>query len=303
MLRSELQAWAHSQNIPHAAVSGLLETSLGLTSWVVTRNIGHAPLVIGIQGAQGSGKSTHAALLQKTLATLHGRSSIVLSLDDFYLTKREREGLATSLHPLLATRGVPGTHDIALFHQVLDQLTSADDDTLTRIPRFDKALDDRVKAEEFDHFPGRPDIILLEGWCIGTPPEPEDRLTHPQNALEAREDPDGSWRRSVNLALKGPYAQLFKRVDRWVMLKVPNLEIVLDWRKLQEEKLQRARGTSLPGVMDTEAIHRFIRHFERLTRWNLVVMPKIADLILELGHEHTVQNILFRTQAPSSRNA
>jgi pantothenate kinase-related protein Tda10 len=70
------------------------------------------PLVVGLTGPQGSGKSTLAARLPDLLAAA-GLNAGVLALDDLYLTKAERQRLAADVHPLFATRGVPGTHDVA----------------------------------------------------------------------------------------------------------------------------------------------------------------------------------------------
>ena len=81
---------------------------------------GH-PLVLGICGAQGSGKSTLAEALAERLER-DGLACAVLSLDDLYLTRAERERLARGVHPLLATRGPPGTHDTSLGIAVLDAL-------------------------------------------------------------------------------------------------------------------------------------------------------------------------------------
>ena len=68
---------------------------------------GHTPL-IGVAGAQGSGKTT----LARSLAVALG--GVQLSLDDVYRTRAERQTLARDLHPLLATRGPPLTHDLDL---------------------------------------------------------------------------------------------------------------------------------------------------------------------------------------------
>ena len=79
------------------------------------------PQVVGICGAQGSGKSTLVAALAERLAE-EGIAAATLSLDDLYFTRAERLRLASEVHPLFATRGVPGTHDIALGLGVLDAL-------------------------------------------------------------------------------------------------------------------------------------------------------------------------------------
>ena len=74
------------------------------------------PPILGIAGSQGSGKST----LAKAVAERFGGAS--LSLDDVYLTKAERAAMAARVHPLFATRGPPGTHDLGLLNRLLDRL-------------------------------------------------------------------------------------------------------------------------------------------------------------------------------------
>jgi D-glycerate 3-kinase len=78
-------------------------------------------IIIGINGTQGSGKSTLADYLCTMLGE-QGLNCVSLSLDDFYLTRAERETLAAEVHPLLKTRGVPGTHDVSLALQTIDSL-------------------------------------------------------------------------------------------------------------------------------------------------------------------------------------
>src|SRR5689334_11864372 len=96
--------------------------ALGLAQWIASKVRPGRLLTIGINGAQGSGKSTLAALLHDLLEDGAGLRTVVLSIDDFYRTRAERQGLAREVHPLLETRGVPGTHDVALARHVLARL-------------------------------------------------------------------------------------------------------------------------------------------------------------------------------------
>jgi D-glycerate 3-kinase len=225
-----------------------------------------SPIVIGLAGAQGSGKSTMAPRLVERLSA-SGLRARILALDDFYLTRAERAYLARDVHPLLATRGVPGTHDTGLLSGILDSLLAG---RATEIPIFDKAADDRAGRRTIE---SGPDIILLEGWCIGARPEPVDRLAAPINALEREEDADGAWRNWVNLRLATDYAALFARLDLRLMLRAPSFDVVLGWRTEQERAL-------LFGGMFGPAIKRFIDHYERITRWMLEDEP--ADLVIDL---------------------
>ncbi len=234
------------------------------------------PLVVGVNAAQGSGKSTLCRFLEALLAE-RGLRATTLSLDDLYLTRAERLALAREEHPLFATRGVPGTHDVALGEAILDALRKG---RMTTLPRFDKAADDR--APDGRTIEGPVDAILFEGWCVGAAPQPAAALRDPVNRLEAEEDADGAWRREVNRRLATDYAELFGRIDLLVMLKVDDFEAVRANRRLQEQKLAASR----PGgaaIMDDAALSRFLMYYERLTQWMLREMPERADVLIEIG--------------------
>ncbi len=246
------------------------------------------PMIVGLCGSQGSGKSTFALFLAALLET-PGLNTAVLSLDDLYLPSAERRELADRRHPLLATRGPPGTHDVALGLRTLQALT-AGGGGLAPLPRFDKAKDTRADPAAWPKAPTPVDVVLFEGWFVGARPQPEGELTAPVNALEREEDIDGAWRGEVNRALAGPYQKLFERLDLLVLLQAPGFEHVQAWRTLQERKLalRLAAEGGRGAVMDEAAIARFIMHYERLTRWILHEMPDRADVVIRLGPHHEV---------------
>jgi len=237
------------------------------------------PVVIGINGAQGSGKSTLCRFLESALLPELGLGTVTVSLDDLYLTRVEREELARTVHPLLATRGVPGTHDTALGQSVLDDLLA---ERPTQFPQFSKALDDRLPPQQARHLDGKFDVILFEGWCVGATPQHRSALTTPINALEANLDPASIWRTYVNDQLVGPYADWFSRIDHLVMLKAPSFGAVLRNRIKQEDKL-RAAMPEAPATMDDSQIAVFISHFERLTKHMIANMGSTADVCFELN--------------------
>ncbi len=232
-------------------------------------------LVVGLCGAQGSGKSTLAAALAARLDGA-GIASATLSLDDLYLTRAERQGLARDVHPLLATRGVPGTHDVA---QGLNTIAALERGEPVRLPRFDKAADDRAPTAGWPLAPARTQVLLLEGWCLGARPQEPSALTDPVNGLEAAEDPDGVWRTYANAALAGPYQVLFARIDLLVLLAAPDWQVVAAWREQQEAQLRAIGGTR---VMAPAEVRRFVQHYERLTRSILTEMPQRADVVVLL---------------------
>ncbi|MDQ7075470.1 MAG: hypothetical protein Q9O24_10050 [Gammaproteobacteria bacterium] len=242
------------------------------------------PLVIGLQGSQGSGKSTLAKLLALLLKPL---SVVSLSLDDFYLTHQQRQELAQHVHPLLATRGVPGTHDVVLALRTLAQLqqTAPTDDCL--IPRFDKSIDDRLPESEWSLVRGKVDLIILEGWCLGAEAQTAAEVALPINDLEKNEDSSSVWRTYVNDCLADEYQKLFKKIDYLALLNPPTFERVYQWRLLQEQKLSEQSDKKNRLMNETE-LRRFIQHFERLTQHCLKTLPQRADWCFELDSEHTV---------------
>lgn len=239
------------------------------------------PLVLGLCGSQGSGKSTLAAGLADRLAA-GGRRAAILSLDDLYLPGAARAALARDIHPLLRTRGVPLTHDVARGLQLIADMRAG---RPVRMPRFDKAMDEPEPYERWTTIAPAIDVILFEGWCVGARPQADAALDDPINALERTEDGDGRWRRAVNAALGGPYAALFGAIDRLVLLAAPDFAVVHGWRLEQEETLRQhiaAAGGATEGLMDAVAIERFVQHYERLTRAILFEMSARADLVIRL---------------------
>lgn len=239
-------------------------------------------LVLGVSGAQGTGKSTFSKLLAVALERVFEKASLVVSLDDFYYTRAERAHLAQTVHPMLKVRGVPGTHDIELLGQVIEDLRAR---RSTRVPVFDKAQDDResmipVMGQDLD-------ILIVEGWCWGALPSPVRDLDTPINSLEAEQDPDGRWRKYVNDQLaNGGYQRVFKQADVCYYFAVPDFDTVFEWRWQQEQRLaERATGQ---GVMTRDEVRTFVMYYERITRQMLKDLPKQANLTIFLDSNHRV---------------
>ncbi len=283
-----LQAFMGHHKLPESFRDIAQDVYLPLIDWLDKKT--EWPLLLGINGCQGSGKSTLADLIAVVLGA-RGRRVAVLSIDDFYLTRSERQQLAQTLHPLLQTRGVPGTHDLALALQTLDNLLSLGPGDTAPLPRFDKSFDDRAPQSQWPTVTGPIDMVILEGWCVGSRPQSENELTTPINALEKNEDHDGRWRQFVNDSLKN-YQQLFGRLHTMVMLKAPDFSCVYHWRLEQEQKLA-ALSPGGSGVMSAEQVARFIQHYQRLTEANLATLPSHADVILELNHQHGIDRAQY----------
>jgi len=241
------------------------------------RQVRRRTAIIGLSGPQGSGKSAIVAVTKRLLQA-RGVSTVTLSMDDFYLTRDARQRLAREVHPLLATRGPPGTHDVALAGAVLEQLRLKGKVTL---PRFDKAADNRTPRGGWETIASPVDVVLFEGWCLGAVAQGAAALREPVNALERDEDPQGVWRGYVNEQLDGPYQGLFARLHDLILLEAPSFEVVAGWRMEQERKLRERTGA---GMTDEE-VARFVAHYERLTRWVLSEMPGRADWVITLDKD------------------
>ncbi|HVJ39476.1 MAG TPA: kinase [Stenotrophomonas sp.] len=246
------------------------------------------PFVLAISGLQGSGKSTLATAVTAA-AQAHGLAAATVSLDDFYLTRAARQALAASVHPLLLTRGPPGTHDLALAHHVLDEVSRG---RPVRLPRFDKLADDRLPEAGWPLAAAPLDLLVVEGWCLGVPAQADADLRAPLNALERDEDAQGYWRGYVNDALASYYPALWRRLQRLCVLQAPSFEIVSTWRGQQEQALVATRATSDSGIahvgMPPAQLARFLQHYERLSRHALRTLPALADQVLPLDEARNV---------------
>lgn len=255
--------------------------------WLLGKMEQHAgsAFVLGIHGAQGTGKTTLADSLSRYLPDKKECSVVCVSIDDFYLTRQQRQELAASVHPLLATRGPPGTHDIDLASKTIQDIKALAAGDSTKIPRFDKAIDDRAPESEWPTVSGPVDLVILEGWCIGSEPAEPDSLLEPVNELETNEDKDGAWRRFVNDSL-ALYEPLFDLIDGLLMLRPPNVETIFEWRLKQERELQQSNPDDSKHIMSEPELRRFIQLFERLTLVSDATVGAKADVIIQLGADH-----------------
>ncbi|MDH5173084.1 MAG: hypothetical protein OEW92_11745 [Gammaproteobacteria bacterium] len=265
-----------------------LAESLALHRSSAGSRSGGAPLLVAVNGCQGSGKTTLCAYLAAGLQARYGLRALPLSLDDFYHTRNARQQLASAVHPLLATRGVPGTHDMALLNSTLDKLLGPPEPGPVAVPRFDKARDERRRRSQWEQVEGRLDFVLLEGWCLGARPQAAMELVRPVNELERREDPDAFWRGYVNEALGTDFLPLYDRVDQWVMLQAPSFASVYHWRLEQEHKLADSPVADKSAVMTDAQVARFIQYYQRLTEHCLETLPAVVDFLFTLDGKRRI---------------
>lgn len=234
--------------------------------------------VIGLAGGQGTGKTTLSSLIQ-TAGEAFGESIAVISLDDFYLTKAEREALARQVHPLLQTRGPPATHDTKKLEETILKLAAGES---VVVPVFNKGLDDREGERSIEDGSTR---IVIEGWCVGARTQNEEQLAQPINNLEAKQDTEGVWRRYVNSKLATEYSKIWSLLNSLIYLATPSMEHVVQWRLLQEKNLPQEHRKS------EEWVREFIQYYERITRDMLVYDPGRVDMFVELDEDHQVKAI------------
>ncbi len=294
-LTKSLQWLAGEHQLPPSYTDNALAFYPRVIDWLVAAldRYKDSTYVLGIYGAQGTGKTTFAELLSRYLTDRHDKTVANISIDDFYYSRAERQQLAADVNPLLATRGPPGTHDVELALATIRRLTALAPGESIRIPRFDKATDDRAPASAWPAVTGPVDLVLLEGWCIGCTRSTPAALAEPLNALERGQDRDGSWRRFVNEAI-GEYQPLFALLNGVVMLKAPSFTAVTDWRHEQESKLRQSGRAAGGRVMTAAELDRFMQLFERVSRKTEAEMEDRADVICYLGADHLIEAVTLR---------
>lgn len=286
MQNALIQPFIRAHKLPEAYVETAEKWFFPLVeALVLHQKEASRPLVIGVNGAQGSGKTTLADLLVFLLQQRYPVNAVSLSIDDFYLTRSERIALAQSVHPLFETRGVPGTHDLTLAMSTLNALVQGKP---VAIPRFNKATDDRYDESKWYQCDKPVDFIILEGWCVGAMHQSYNQLQQAINTLEEQEDADLVWRGYINQQLFQPYAQLFKMIDQWVMLKAPHFDCIYHWRLEQEQKLREQHITHDAQGMSDELIRRFILFYQRFTEHMLETLPAKVNYLFELDEQRQI---------------
>ncbi|MAD73348.1 MAG: kinase [Rheinheimera sp.] len=246
-----------------------------LANKLQTDLISGRPKVMGISGAQGTGKSTLASALVQLLSA-QGIAVATVSLDDYYLSKSHRQQLAQRVHPLLAMRGVPGSHNI---QRAINDANAVLAGKPVSLPQFDKALDEPDEALPAQQY----QLLIVEGWCLGVKAQSAAELNLPVNALEAQQDEHALWRHYVNAQLAGSYADYWRLLTPLIWLQAPDWDCVCRWRAKQEQQLRQSRGK---GMNEHQLAH-FMQTFERLTQASWQQLPTAANYIVRLDQQQT----------------
>ena len=249
-------------------------------------------LFLGLSGGQGAGKTTMTGILKIILNKFFKRNVCVTSIDHFYKTLDERNVMSKQIHPLFKTRGVPGTHDIMLVKKFFNKIKKNKFKEF-KIPKFDKSIDDRIKNKYWSKISKKPEIVILEGWCVGAKPQSNSLIKKPINNLERKEDRKLIWRKRVNEKLKNEYKKVFAMIDHLIFLKVPSFDMVFQWRLLQEAKLKKISYLN-KKIMNYNQIKRFIMFYQRITLQMIKDLSKSASVVMLLKENHEIRNVLLK---------
>lgn len=223
------------------------------------------PLVLGISGPQGSGKSFLADNLLEYIKVHHpSLKAVGFLMDDFYLTHEDQlivtKQAAEDRNVVLQGRGLPGTHDLKLLEEVFEKLAAK---SPVRIPVYDKSAfngeGDRAAELEWQAVTGKVDVVIFEGWFNGY------RAMDPSVFRNAYlvSDPSGIVQRNklyhletVNAKLK-EFDLVWARFDFFICLDTESVLNVYEWRAEQEKALIMERGKG----MTEEQVHAFVDRY------------------------------------------
>ena len=257
-----------------------------ISFWIAKKANKKSPLIIGISGGQGTGKTTITSIIALILKQYFKFKVFKISIDDFYKTRKERTNLSKKIHPMLMTRGVPGTHDIKMMLNFFKK-TKVKSFKKMKLPNFNKAVDDRSPKKNWHNINEQPDIIIFEGWCVGARAEINKTLKKPINSLEKTNDQNLVWRKHVNQQLKTKYKKLYSQLNCMIYLKAKNFSLLQKWRLKQEKKLWlKTKNKSSHKIMSKGDVINFMQTYQRITQNMFKNMPKYASIILNLNDNH-----------------
>ena len=252
------------------------------------------PFIVGLSGGQGSGKTTISSIISIILKKYFKLNVFTISIDDFYKTRKERFLLSKKIHSLLMTRGVPGTHDVSLMLDFFKRAKRKKFRSL-KLPRFNKAIDDRYNKKLWHSLKKRPDIIIFEGWCVGAKAEKHNALKKSVNSLEKLKDKKLIWRRYVNKQLQSKYKQLYDQLNCLLYIKSKNFSLLKKWRIKQERKLSlKNKKFNDHKIMSDKEVINFMQTYQRVTQNMLKYVPKYASIILNLNSNHQIKSVIYK---------
>ena len=265
-----------------------------LCFWISKKANIKRPYFVGLAGGQGTGKTTSSSLIEIILTKYFKLKVFRISIDDFYKTRKERISLSKRVHPMLLTRGVPGTHDINMMLKFFKKVKSKKFKRL-KLPTFNKAIDDRYNKKYWYDLKKKPDVIIFEGWCVGAKPEGNNTLNKTINLMEKNKDKKRIWRKYVNQQLKSKYKKLYSQLNCLIYLKAKNFSLLQKWRLKQERKLLvNNKKNSKLKIMNKEDVLSFMQTYQRITQNMFKNMPQYASIIINLNSNHQIKTAVYK---------
>ena len=263
-----------------------------LCFWISKKAEKKRPYFVGLAGGQGTGKTTISSLIKIILIKYFRLNVFRISIDDFYKTRKERINLSKRVHPMLLTRGVPGTHDINMMLNFFRNSKSKKFKRL-KLPTFNKAIDDRFNKKKWYDLKKRPDVIIFEGWCVGAKSEKNNTLKKTINSMEKIKDQKQVWRKYVNHQLKSKYKNLYSQLNCLIFLKAKNFSLLQKWRLKQERKLW-VQSKVKSKIMSRGDVLNFMQTYQRITQNMFRNMPKYASVIFNLNSNHQIKSAVYK---------
>ena len=264
--------------------------------WIAKKKNNKKTYFVGLAGGQGTGKTTISSIIEIILTKYFKLKVFKISVDDFYKTRKDRIFLSKQIHPLLLTRGVPGTHDINLILNFFKKIKSKKFKSI-KVPSFNKAVDDRFNKKYWYDIKERPDVIIFEGWCVGSRAEKNNSLNKSINLMEKTNDKKLIWRKYVNQQLKLKYKNLYSQLNCLIYLKAKNFSLLKKWRFKQEHKLWlKNKKGSKNKIMNKVDIFNFMQTYQRITENMFKMMPKFASIVIYLNSNHQIKSTVYRNK-------
>ena len=264
-----------------------------ISFWIAKKVEKKKPFILGLSGGQGSGKTTISSIISIILNKYFKLNVFKISIDDFYKTRKKRLELSKKVHPLLMVRGVPGTHDINIMLDFFKRIKEKKFKSI-KLPRFNKATDDRYNKKLWYSVKRRPDVIIFEGWCVGAKAEQNYSLKTPINSLEKLKDQKQIWRRFVNKQLKSKYKKLYDQLNCLLFIKAKNFSLLRQWRIKQEKKLRlKNKRSNNHKIMNNNEVIKFMQTYQRVTKNMFKNVPNYASIIIYLNSNHQIKSVVY----------
>tara|TARA_A100001011_G_scaffold23458_1_gene23407 strand:+ start:706 stop:1632 length:927 start_codon:yes stop_codon:yes gene_type:complete len=265
-----------------------------LCFWISKKANIKKPYFVGLAGGQGTGKTTTSSLVKIILSKYFKLDVFRISIDDFYKTRKERISLSKRIHPMLLTRGVPGTHDINMMLNFFEKSKSNKFKRL-KLPIFNKAIDDRFSKKHWYDLKKKPDVIIFEGWCVGAKSEKNNTLKKTINSMEKTKDQKQIWRKYVNDQLKLKYKKLYSQLNCLIYLKAKDFSLLQKWRLKQERKLWvKSKKNLNTKIMSKDDVLTFMQTYQRVTQNMFKYTPKYASVIINLNSNHQIKSAVYK---------